>query len=175
MYTMYSWCAVALLRSVSHSASCKLQNVNIGFLDSTVQKPYVYILQLAVHTVQRNWISRLGRYLMGAWEFPDTPFPLYFLIEFEKVSIEVSPLLSRTGGGEDVSWGRWWLGWTVGWWGTSAQNHLHRHSYNHYEGLLVRSLSTVQRKILSCLWRFYRSRHCNIAWDPPTACLPAGG
>ena len=34
------------------------------FLDSTVQKPYVYILQLAVHTVQRNWISRLGRYLM---------------------------------------------------------------------------------------------------------------
>ena len=46
----------------------KLQNVNIGFLDTTVhtvQKPYVYILQLVVHTVQLNWISRLGRYLMG--------------------------------------------------------------------------------------------------------------
>ena len=46
----------------------KLQNVNIGFLDSVdsgVQKPYVNILQLAVLTVQRNWISRLGRYLMG--------------------------------------------------------------------------------------------------------------
>ena len=33
---------------------------------STVQKHFVYILQLAVHTVQRNWISRLGRYLMGS-------------------------------------------------------------------------------------------------------------
>ena len=31
----------------------------------TVQKPFVYILQLAVHTVERNWISRLGRYLIG--------------------------------------------------------------------------------------------------------------
>ena len=45
----------------------KLQNVNIGFLDSVdsgVQKPYVNILQLAVHTVQKNWISRLGRCLI---------------------------------------------------------------------------------------------------------------
>ena len=33
---------------------------------STVQKHFVYILQLAVHTVQMNWISRLGRYLMTA-------------------------------------------------------------------------------------------------------------
>ena len=30
-----------------------------------IQKHFVYILQLAVHTVQRNWISRLGRYIMG--------------------------------------------------------------------------------------------------------------
>ena len=29
-----------------------------------LQTQFVYILQLAVHTVQRNWISRLGRYLM---------------------------------------------------------------------------------------------------------------
>ena len=33
---------------------------------STVQKPFVYILQLTVHTdtVQMNWICRLGRYLL---------------------------------------------------------------------------------------------------------------
>ena len=31
---------------------------------STVQNHCVYILQLAVHTVQMNWICRLGRYLM---------------------------------------------------------------------------------------------------------------
>ena len=30
----------------------------------TVQKHFVYILQLAVQTVQMNWICRLGRYLM---------------------------------------------------------------------------------------------------------------
>ena len=67
----------------------KLKNINKGFLDITipgycahthcvcdkkghgcvqmditVQKHFVYILQLAVHTLQRNWISRLGRYLM---------------------------------------------------------------------------------------------------------------
>ena len=35
-------------------------------MGDTVQKHFVYILQLAVHTVQRKWISRLGRYLM-AW------------------------------------------------------------------------------------------------------------
>ena len=39
----------------------KLKNVNKGFLD---KKNFVYILQLAVHTVQKNWISRRGRYLM---------------------------------------------------------------------------------------------------------------
>ena len=44
----------------------KLQNVNIGLLDSTtVQKHFVYILQLAVDTEKRNWISRLRRYLMN--------------------------------------------------------------------------------------------------------------
>ena len=31
----------------------------------TVQKPFVYILQLAVHTVQRDWIIRLVRYRMA--------------------------------------------------------------------------------------------------------------
>ena len=39
----------------------KLKNV----LYCTVQKHLFYILQLAVHTVQRNWISRLGRYLLA--------------------------------------------------------------------------------------------------------------
>ena len=39
---------------------------DIRYLPSLlIQKHFVYILQLAVHTVQRNWISRLGRYLMG--------------------------------------------------------------------------------------------------------------
>ena len=31
---------------------------------------YVYILQLAVHTVQRNWISILGRYLTPSGTYP---------------------------------------------------------------------------------------------------------
>ena len=30
-----------------------------------VQKHYVFILQLAIHAVKRNWIRWLGRYLMG--------------------------------------------------------------------------------------------------------------
>ena len=37
-------------------------------------------LQLAVHTVQRNWICRLGRYLMVGWHttYPFTaPHPLH--------------------------------------------------------------------------------------------------
>ena len=34
-------------------------------LSALVENPFVYILQLAVNTVQRNWISRLGRYLMA--------------------------------------------------------------------------------------------------------------
>ena len=44
-----------------YSVYSKPQNVK---KKCTFQKPYVYILLLTVHTVQRNWISRLGRYLM---------------------------------------------------------------------------------------------------------------
>ena len=51
----------------------KLQNVIKGFLDSTVQKHFVYILQLSLHTVQRNWIRRLGRYLMPPPSPPPPP------------------------------------------------------------------------------------------------------
>ena len=36
---------------------------------STVQKHFVYILKLSVHTVQRIWIGRLGRYSMGGREW----------------------------------------------------------------------------------------------------------
>ena len=43
-----------------------LPSLLIQFLYSMYSKlQNVKILQLAVHTVQTNWISRLGKYLMG--------------------------------------------------------------------------------------------------------------
>ena len=45
-----------------------------------MQKPYVYILQLAVNTVQRNWISRLGRYLMVEGLLSTGPTPSSFSV-----------------------------------------------------------------------------------------------
>ena len=45
-----------LCQYVQQAAECKHR--------VSVQKHFVYILQPAVHTVPRNWISRLGRYLM---------------------------------------------------------------------------------------------------------------
>ena len=41
-----------------------------------VEKHFVYILELAVHTVQRNWTSRLGRYLMRPGLYADFLVPV---------------------------------------------------------------------------------------------------
>ena len=42
-----------------------MQIKNVVVLNGSVQKPFVSILQLATHTIQRNCIIRLGRYPMG--------------------------------------------------------------------------------------------------------------
>ena len=47
------------VQCVQQGAECK-QSVSGQYC----QKPFVYILQVAVHTIQRIWISRLGRYFM---------------------------------------------------------------------------------------------------------------
>ena len=51
---------VPLYSHVQQAAECKHRISGQNFW----QKHCFYILQLAVHTVQRNWIRRLGRYLM---------------------------------------------------------------------------------------------------------------
>ena len=42
------------------------------------QKPIVYIMQLAVHTGQSNWICRLGRYLMATPVSEETRIKAFF-------------------------------------------------------------------------------------------------
>ena len=80
-----------------YSAYSRLQNVNRVFLDSQpgptltclvtrtkkLQKPFVYILQLAVHTVQINWICRQGIPYAFYWRYTiDCQMPMLFVFGF---------------------------------------------------------------------------------------------
>ena len=59
-----------MLATTSHMVFWRPEHMGAGpcafgtFKIALLQTQFVYILQLAVHTLQRNWISRLGRYLM---------------------------------------------------------------------------------------------------------------
>ena len=80
-----------------YSVYSRLQNLNKVFLDSRlgptltclvattkkIQKPLVYILQLAVHTVQINWICRQGiPYAFYCTYTMDCQIPMLFVFGF---------------------------------------------------------------------------------------------
>ena len=82
---------ISLVYQSSSSVQCVQQAAKWKvFLDSsTVQKHFIYILQLAVHTVQRIWICRLGRYLMD-YEF----YKEKFMTDITEYSLPINTPLS---------------------------------------------------------------------------------